>query len=102
MDKPRVITFKNFKMTIKPSDKPDALLVSFGGGQDIDSSGWESASGDRKKIEGDFQFMFNPHEAPSFKKGEYIIYFRIPGREQKFFEWVESQKKLFFGIEDDK
>lgn len=102
MKKPRVISFKNFKMIIKPADKPDALLVTFSGGQDADSSGWESSAGDRKKIEGEFQFMFNPGDAPSLKKGEYIIYFRIPGWEQKFYDWVDKQKKLFFGIEDDK
>jgi hypothetical protein len=102
MDKERIISFKNFRMKIKPGNKPDSILVIFEGGQDVDGSGWESSAGDRKKVEGDFQFMFSPGEAPSLKKGEYILYFRIPGKEEKFFDWLEKQKKEYFGIEDDK
>jgi hypothetical protein len=102
MEKSRIISFKHFKLTIKPANKPDAVLVLFHGGMDVDGSGWESGAGDRKKLEEDFKFMFNPNEAPSLKKGEYILYFRIPGKEQKFFDWVDKQKKMFFGIEDDK
>ncbi|MCP4581633.1 MAG: hypothetical protein GY839_08420 [candidate division Zixibacteria bacterium] len=102
MEKARTIEFKDFKLTIKPANKPDAVLVLFGGGLDVDGSGWESSAGDRKKFEDDFKFMFNPFEAPSLRKGEYILHFRLPGKEQKFFEWVEQQKKMFFGIEDDK
>ena len=102
MEKARTITFKNFRLTIKPAEKPDAVLVAFDGGMDVDGSGWESSAGDRKKFEDDFKFMFNPYEAPSLKKGEYILHFKFPEREQKFFDWVEKQKKMFFGIEDDK
>lgn len=102
MEKERTISFKDFKLTVKPSDKPDSYMVIFSGGTDVDGSGWESASGGRKKLEGDFKFMFNPFEAPSNKKGEYILHFKFPERKQKFFEWVDKQTKMFFGIEDDK
>jgi hypothetical protein len=102
MENNRVISFKNFKMIIKPGEKPDSVFVAFEGGLDVDSGGWESSSGDRKKLEDDFKFMFNPYEAPSLKKGEYILHFKIPEREKKFHNWVENQKKMFFGIEDDK
>lgn len=102
MEQTRTISFKNFKLTIKPGDKPDSVLVIFGDGMDVDGSGWESSSGDRKKLEEDFKFMFNPYEAPSLKKGEYILHFKLPEKRQKFFDWVDNQKKMFFGIEDDK
>jgi len=98
----RTISFKSFKLTIRPGAKPDSVLVIFDGGQDVDGSGWESSSGDRKKLEGDFKFMFNPFEAPSLRKGEYILHFKFPEKEQKFFDWVEKQKKMSFGIEDNK
>jgi len=102
MENERTIAFKDFKLIIKPANKPDAVLVLFDGGMDVDGSGWESSAGDRKKFEDDFKFMFNPFEAPSLKKGEYILHFKLPGKEQKFYDWVEKQKKMFFGIEDDK
>jgi len=102
MEKERIITFKNFKLKIKPGTKPDSILVAFDGGMDVDGSGWESSAGERKKLEDDFKFMFNPFEAPSLKKGEYVLHFKIPEKEKKFFDWVEKQKKMFFGIEDDK
>ena len=102
MEKQRTISFKSFKMVIKPADKPDSYMVIFSGGTDVDSSGWESASGDRKKFENDFKFMFNPFEAPSNKKGEYILHFKFPEKKHKFFQWVDKQKMMFFGIEDDK
>ena len=102
MKQERTITFKNFKLTVKPADKPDALLIIFDGGVDTDGSGWESSAGDRKKLEEELKFMFMPKEAPSLKKGEYVLYFRIPGQEQKFLKWLDQQKKMFYGIEDDK
>jgi hypothetical protein len=102
MDKPRIITFKSFRLTIKPADKPDSFLVSFSGGADVDNSGWESSAGDRKKLEDDFRFMFNPYAAPSNKKGEFLINFKIPEKKQKFMDWLDKQKKLFYGVEDDK
>jgi hypothetical protein len=102
MEKERTIAFKDFRLTVKPANKPDAILVIFHGGVDVDGSGWESAAGDRKKLEGDFKFMFNPHEAPSLKKGEYFLHFKIPEKERKFIDWLDKQKKMFMGIEDDK
>jgi hypothetical protein len=102
MDKPRTITFKAFRLTVKPADKPDSILVSFSGGADTDNTGWETASGDRKKLEDDFKFMFNPFDAPSNRKGEYILHFKIPEKKQKFLDWLDKQKKLFYGVEDDK
>ena len=102
MDKQRTINFRNFSLTVKPAPKPDAVLVAFTGGTDADHGGWESAAGDRKKLEEDFRFMFMPNQAPSLKKGEYILHFRLPGKERKFFDWLEKQKKLYYGIEDDK
>ncbi|MCD6161875.1 MAG: hypothetical protein J7K40_05615 [candidate division Zixibacteria bacterium] len=98
----RTITFKDFKLTIRAADKPDAVLVLFHGGTDVDGYGCESSAGDRKKLEEDFKFMFIPAEAPSRKKGEYILYFRLPGKEEKFFNWVDKQKKMYYGIEDDR
>ena len=100
MDKLRTIVFKTFKITIKPADKPDSFLVSFSGGTDSDSSGWESTSGDRKKFEEDFKFMFNPFPAPSNKKGEYLLQFKIPEKKQKFLDWLDKQIKLFYGVEE--
>lgn len=102
MEQKRTISFKDFKLTIRPADKPDAVMVYFHGGMDVDGSGWESSAGDRKKIEDDFKFMFNPNEAHSLKKGEYILHFKIPEKKQKFINWVDKQKKMFFGIEDDR
>jgi len=102
MEKPRVINFKNFRLTIKPGAKPESILVAFDGGLDVDGSGWESSGGDRKKFESDFKFMFNPYDAPSLKKGEYVLHFKIPDKEKKFYDWIDKQKKSFFGIEDDK
>jgi hypothetical protein len=102
MTKNRTISFKNFKLKINPGTKPDSLLVTFDGGREVDGSGWESSAGDRKKIEEDFKFMFNPYDAPSLRKGEYVLHFKIPEKEKKFFDWIDKQKKMFFGIEDDK
>ncbi|NLI15291.1 MAG: hypothetical protein GX409_03280, partial [candidate division Zixibacteria bacterium] len=64
--------------------------------------GWESNTGDRKKLEDDFKFMFNPFDAPSNKKGEYMLVFKLPEKQQKFSDWLDKQKKLFYGVEDDK
>lgn len=102
METIRTISFKNFKLIIKPAAKPDAVLVTFDSGTEMDSRGWESASGDRKKIEEDFKFMFNPYDAPSLKKGEYMLHFKLPEKKQKFLSWLDNQKKQYFGIEDDK
>jgi len=102
MQKQRAVNFKNFKLIIRPADKPDAILVAFQGGVEVDRSGWETPTGERKRLEDDFKFMFSPAEAPSLRKGEYILHFRIPGKEQKFSDWVEKQKKMLSGIEDDR
>jgi hypothetical protein len=102
MNKPRAISFKSFRLTVKPGSKPDSYLISFSGGTDMDSSGWESNTGDRKKLEDEFKFMFNPFDAPSNKKGEYMLVFKIPEKQQKFMDWLDKQKKLFYGVEDDK
>lgn len=102
MKERRIINFKTFTLTVRPAEKPDSYLVIFSGGTDIDRSGWESTAGDRKKLEDDFKFMFNPFDAPSNRKGEYLIHFKIPEKKTKFFDWLDRQKKLFYGIEDDK
>ncbi len=102
METARTISFRDFKLTIKPANKPEAVLVIFHGGTDFDGAGWENASGDRKKLEDDFKFMFNPYEAPSLKNGEYMLHFKLPGKRQKFFDWIDKQKGLLGGIEDDK
>jgi hypothetical protein len=102
MEIKRTITFKTFKLIVKPADKPEGILVTFQGGAEADNSGWESAAGDRKKLEEEFKFMFVPRQAPSQKKGEYILYFRISEQKQKFDRWLDQQKKLFYGIEDDR
>jgi hypothetical protein len=46
--------FRNFKMEIKSRPLPSSYLVIFTGGTESDSGGWETATGDRKKLEGDF------------------------------------------------
>jgi len=102
METSRTISFKNFRLTIKAAPKPDAILVTFDSGTEMDNRGWESASGDRKKIEEDFKFMFNPYDAPSSKKGEYMLHFKLPEKRQKFLDWLDGQKRQYFGIEDDK
>jgi len=102
MDKTRIIDFKTFTMTVRPADKPDSFLVSFSGGTDTDRSGWESTTGDRKKFEDDFKFMFNPYPAPSNRKDEYLLHFKFPEKKQKFLDWLDRQKKLFYGIEEDR
>jgi hypothetical protein len=102
METVRIINFKNFKLTIRPAAKPDSIIVTFDSGTEMDSRGWESAAGDRKKIEEDFKFMFNPYDAPSLKKGEYMLHFNLLEKKQKFLRWLDGQKKQYFGIEDDK
>jgi hypothetical protein len=94
------IRFRTFVLEIKKRPIPNSYLISFGGGTDIDSKGWETASGDRKKFEGDFKFMWNPLEAPSNKKGEYVMKFSLEERKQKFFTWLDAQIKQYGGILD--
>lgn len=92
--------FRTFTMEIKKRPVPNSYLIVFSGGQDVDSSGWETASGDRKKLEGDLRFMWNPLDAPSSKKGEYIVKFPTDERLKKFQEWLEGQIKQYGGIAD--
>ena len=51
------IAFRNFKLDIKERPIPNSYLIIFSGGTDVDYSGWEQASGDRKKLEEDFKFI---------------------------------------------
>jgi hypothetical protein len=90
--------FRTFTLEIKKRPVPDSYLVIFGGGTDVDSGGWETASGDRKKLEGDFRFMWSPLDAPSNKKGEYVVKFPTEERLKKFQEWLDSQIKQYGGV----
>jgi len=93
--------FRTFTMELRKRPMvPDSYLVIFSGGSDVDSSGWETASGDRKKLENDFKFMWNPLDAPSNKKGEYVVKFTSDERLAKFSDWLESQIKQYGGIRD--
>jgi hypothetical protein len=44
--------------------------------------------------------MWNPLDAPSSKKGEYIVKFPTDERLKKFQEWLEGQIKQYGGIAD--
>jgi len=92
--------FRTFIMDLNKRPIPNSYLISFGGGTDVDSSGWESASGERKKLEGDLQFMWNPLDAPSNKKGEYVVKFTSEERLKKFLEWLDKQIQAYGGILD--
>ena len=93
--------FRIFTLEIKKRPMiPNSFLVIFSGGHDIDSSGYETAAGDRKKFEGDFKFMWNPFDAPSNKKGEYVVKFNTDERMAKFESWLNSQIKHYGGIKD--
>jgi hypothetical protein len=95
------IQFRTFMLEIRKRPMmPNSYLVVFSGGQDVDSSGWESAAGDRKKFEGDFKFTWNPSEGPSNKKGEYVVKFTAEEREKKFQSWLESQIKQYDGVRE--
>ena len=92
--------FRNFKMEIKSRPVPNSYLVIFTGGTESDSRGWETASGDRKKLEGDFRFMWNPFDAPSNKKGEYVVKFSTEDRLKKFADWLDKQIKEYGGFKE--
>jgi hypothetical protein len=94
------IRFRTFTLEIKKRSIPNSYLLSFAGGSDIDSSGWETPSGDRKKFEGDFKFMWNPLDAPSNKKGEYVVKFSADDKLQKFIFWIDNQIKQYGGVVD--
>jgi predicted acetyltransferase len=95
------IRFRTFTLEIRKRPMiPDSFLVIFSGGQDVDSSGWETAAGDRKKLEADFKFMWNPLDAPSNKKGEYVVKFTSEERLTKFESWFESQVKQYGGVRE--
>lgn len=95
------IKFRTFSLEIKKRPIPNSYLVIFGGGTDIDSKGWESSSGDRKKFEEDFKFMWNPFDAPSNKKGEYVIKLSSDEKLSKFQTWIQGQVKQYGGIVED-
>ena len=92
--------FRTFKMEIKSRPVPNSYLVIFTGGTESDSGGWETAAGDRKKFEGDFKFMWNPFDAPSNKKGEYVVKFSSEERLKKFADWLDKQIKEYGGVKE--
>ncbi len=96
------IRFRTFALDLRKRPIPKSYLLAFSGGTDIDSSGWETPSGDRKKLEGEFKFMWNPQDAPSNKKGEYVLKFSTEDRKQKFFSWLEAQIKQYGGFVDNR
>jgi hypothetical protein len=95
------IRFRTFSLEIKKRPIPESYLVVFSGGTNVDYSGHETPAGDRKKLEDDFRFMWNPFDAPSNKKGEYVIKFSSEERLKKFAEWLDNQVKEYGGIKDD-
>lgn len=101
MVEPGKYRFRNFTMEIKKRPIPDSFLVIFSGSTNIDSSGWETAAGDRKKFEDDFRFMWNPYDAPSNKKGEYVVKFSAEDRLKKFADWLDNQIRHYGGLKDD-
>jgi hypothetical protein len=94
------IRFRTFILEIKKRPVPNSYLLSFSGGSDIDSKGWELPIGDRKKFEGDFKFMWNPLDAPSNRKGDYIVKFASDDKLNKFLAWFDNQLKQYGGIVD--
>ena len=97
----RKIRFRTFTLEIKKRPILNSFLIIFGGGTDIDTRGWESSAGDRKKFEEDFKFMWNPFDAPSNKKGEYLLKFSLEERLKKFSEWLDKEIKQFGGMADE-
>ncbi len=95
------IQFRNFTLEIKTRPIPNSFLILFSGITDIDSRGWETPSGERKKLEEDFKFMWNPYDAPSSKKGEYVVKFSSEERLKKFAEWLDKQIRQYGGVRDD-
>ena len=93
--------FRSFTLEIKKRPIPDSYLVIFSGGTNVDYSGWETAAGDRKKFEDDFKFTWNPYEAPSNKKGEYVVKFSVEDRLKKFADWLDDQIRHYGGLKDD-
>lgn len=94
------IRFRTFTLELKKRPIPNSFLIAFSGGAEIDSSGWETPAGDRKKLEGDFKFIWNPLDAPSNKKGEYVLRFPSDERLKKFQSWLDNQIKQYGGILD--
>jgi hypothetical protein len=94
------IRFRTFALEIKKRPVPGSYLLAFSGGSEIDSSGWETPMGDRKKFEGDLKFMWNPLDAPSNKKGEYVVKFSSDDRLKKFKAWIDNQVQQYGGVVD--
>jgi hypothetical protein len=92
------IRFRTFTLELKKRPIPNSFLISFSGGTEIDSSGWETPTGDRKKFEGDLKFIWNPLDAPSNKKGEYVVRFSTDDKFLKFKTWLDNQIKQFGGV----
>ena len=93
--------FRTFTVEIKKRPIPDSFLVLFKGGTNVDYRGWETPAGDRKKFEDDFKFMWNPFDAPSNKKGEYVVKFSTEDRLKKFAEWLDKEIRQYGGLKDD-
>ena len=94
------IRFRTFSLQISKRPIPRSFWVSFSGGTDVDSSGWETPSGERKRLEEDFKFMWNPFDAPSNRKGEYVVKFSSEDRLKKFDEWLDKQIREYGGIRE--
>ncbi len=93
--------FRAFTLEIKSRPIPKSFLVIFSGGMDVDGSGWESSAGDRKRLEDDFKFIWNPFDAPSNKKGEYMVKFSSDEKLKKFGDWLDKQIKDYGGLKED-
>jgi hypothetical protein len=74
--------FRTFTMEIKKRPMvPNSYLVIFSGGQDV-------------------KFMWNPYEAPSNKKGEYVLKIANEDRLTKFESWLNGQVSQYGGIKE--
>ena len=93
--------FRTFALEIKKRPIPNSFLVIFTGGINVDYSGYETSAGDRKKLEEEFKFMWNPFDAPSNNKSEYVVKFSSENQLKKFAEWLDNEIRQYGGLKDD-
>ncbi len=94
------IRFRTFILELKKRPIPNSYLISFSGGSDVDSKGWETPIGERKKLEEDLKFMWNPFDSPSNKKGEYVVKFSSEEKLKKFLSWLDKEVRQYGGVLD--
>ncbi len=45
--------------------------------------------------------MWNPFDAPSNNKGEYVVKFNDDAKVKKFAEWLDNEIRQYGGLKDD-